>query len=55
MTFVRQNPFKVGLNCVENRMRSISNVRYKAWLDLSEKSYKLQCKIRVIQSLLELL
>ncbi len=50
LTFVRQNRFKVGLNCVENRMRSISNVIDKYWLDLSEKSYKLQCKIRVIQS-----
>ena len=53
LTFVRQNRFKVGLNCVENRMRSISNVIDKAWLNLSEKSYKLQCKIRVIQNSLE--
>jgi hypothetical protein len=53
LTFVRQNHFKVGLNCVENRMRSISNAIDKAWLDLSEKSYKLQCKIRVIQCSLE--
>ena len=50
-----RNRFKVGLNCVENRMRSISNVIDKAWLELSEKSYKLQCKIRVIQNSLETL
>ncbi len=53
LTFVRQNWYKVGLNCVKNRMRSISNVIDKAWLDLSEKSYKLQYKICVIQSSLE--
>jgi hypothetical protein len=42
-----------GLNCVENRMRSISNVIDKAWLDLSEMSYKLQFKICVIQDSLK--
>ncbi len=48
-----KNRIKVGLNCVENRMRSILNVIDKSWLDLSEKSYKLQSKIRVVQSSLE--
>jgi hypothetical protein len=27
--------FKVGINCVKNGMRSISNVIDEAWLDLS--------------------
>ena len=53
LTFVRQNHFKVGLNCVENRMRSISNVIDKAWLGLSEENFKLQSKICVIQNSLE--
>ena len=44
MTFVRQNHFKVGLNFIENRLRSILNVIEKEWLNLSEKDYKLQCK-----------
>jgi hypothetical protein len=30
-----------------------TNVTDKAWLDPAEKSYKLQCKIRLIQSSLE--
>ena len=53
MTFVRQNHLKVGLNCIENRMRSITNVIDKEWLNMSEKDYKLQCKICVIQYSLE--
>ena len=55
LTFVRQTHNKVGLNSVENRMRSISNVIDKVWLGLLEENYKLQCKICVIQNLLELL
>jgi hypothetical protein len=47
--FVRTNRFKVGLNLVNNRMRSISDVIDKKWLDLPIESFKLQCKIRIIQ------
>ena len=40
--------FKVGLNCIENRMRSITNVVDKQWVELPIKNYRLQCKIRGI-------
>ncbi len=53
LTFVRQNRFKVGLNCIENRMRSLNNVIDKNWLELSIENYKLKCKIRIIQHSLE--
>ena len=38
----------VGLNCIENRMRSITNVVDKKWVELPIKNYRLQCKIRGI-------
>ena len=53
LTFISQNHFNIGLNCIENRMRSISNLIDLVWLDLSKKNHKLQCKIWVIQSSLE--
>jgi hypothetical protein len=53
LTFVRQNRFRVGLNCMENRMRSLNNVIDKKWLELSFENYKLSCKIRIIQHSLE--
>ena len=49
LTFVRNNHFKVGLNLVANRLRSVSNVIDKKWLDLSMETFKLKCKIRIIQ------
>ncbi len=53
LTFVRQNRFRIGLNCIENRMRSLNNVIDKNWLELSIENYKLKCKIRIIQQSLE--
>jgi hypothetical protein len=50
LTFVRNNKCKVGLNMIKNRMRSISNVIDKDWLVLSEDSFKLSCKKRIIQN-----
>jgi hypothetical protein len=44
-TFVRKNRFKVGLNCIANRMRSFNNVTDKKWLELPIENYKLKCKI----------
>ena len=49
-TFVRANRFKVGLNVIKNRLRSITNIIDKTWLDLPINTYKLQCKIRIIQN-----
>ena len=53
LTFVRQNHFKVGLYCIENRMRSITNVVDKKWMKLPIKNRKSQCKICAIQNSLE--
>ena len=49
LTFVRNNRFKVGLNLVANRLRSVSNVIDKKWLSLNMETFKLRCKIRIIQ------
>lgn len=49
LTFVRNNRFKVGLNLIANRLRSVSNVVDKKWLDLNLETYKLKCKMRIIQ------
>jgi len=49
-TFVRANRFKVGLNVIKNRLRSITNIIDKTWLDLPINTFKLQCKIRIIQN-----
>ena len=49
-TFVRINRFKVGLNLLKNRLRSITNVVDKNWMDLNVESFKLNCKVRIIQN-----
>jgi hypothetical protein len=54
-TFVRNNRFKVGLNLLKNRLRSVTNVIDKNWIDLNVESFKLQCKIRIIQNSLHTL
>lgn len=53
MSFVRNNKFKVGLNLLCNRLRSITNVIDKEWLNMNKKSFKLRCKMRIIQNSLE--
>jgi hypothetical protein len=53
LSFVRCNRYRVGLNIVKNRMRSITSMIDKEWLNLSLDLYKLKCKIRIIQSSLE--
>ena len=55
LSYVRNNNFKVGLNLIKNRLRSIANVIDKVWMDMNVDSYKLNCKKRIIQeSLLSL-
>ena len=49
LSYVRNNNFKVGLNLIGNRLRSITNVIDKAWLGVDVESYKLYCKKRIIQ------
>jgi len=48
-TFVRNNRFKVGLNLIKNRLRSITNVIDKNWIDMNVETFKLKCKMRIIQ------
>ena len=50
LSFVRNNRFRVGLNSIHNRLRSISNVLDKNWTDESAANFKLNCKIRIIQN-----
>ena len=50
LSFVRNNRYKVGLNSIHNRLRSISNIVDKNWLDKSAADYKLNCKKRIIQN-----
>jgi len=53
-TFVRNNRYRrVGLNIVKNRLRSITNIIDKTWMDKNVKNFKLCCKRRIIQDLLE--
>jgi hypothetical protein len=54
-TFVRNNRFKVGLNLLKKRLRSVTNVIDKSWIDLNVEFFKLQCKIRIIQNSLHTL
>ena len=54
-SFVRANYYKVGLNNISNRLRSVSNFIEKEWLKMSKESFKMKCKINVIQVQLSLL
>ncbi len=52
-TFIRNNRYHIGLNIVKKRLRSITNVIDKMWMDKIFKDFKLCCKHRIIQDLLE--
>jgi len=52
-TFIRNNRYHIGLNIVKNRLRSITNVVDKTWMDKNVKDFKLCCKRRIIQDSLE--
>ena len=55
LTFVRNNNYKVGLNRISNRFRSVSNMVNKAWVNKSRDCFKKLCKDNVIgMKLLEL-
>ena len=55
LTFVRRNNYKIGLNLMSNRLRSISNCIPKNSLSLSKTQFKTFCKINIIQKGLTLL
>jgi hypothetical protein len=48
LVFIRNNKYKVGLNRISNRMRSITNVVNKSWMNLSRNSFKKLCKDNII-------
>jgi exonuclease III len=49
-TFVRNNRYRVGLNKLSNRLRTISNIIPKVWLNNPIKTYKTDCKKIIIQN-----
>ena len=44
VTFVQTNQSHAGLNNITNRLRTVTNLLNKSWLDLSRKTFKLKCK-----------
>jgi len=52
-TLIRNNRCRIGLNIVKNRLRSITNVIDKTWMDKNVKDFKLYCKRCIIQDSLE--
>jgi len=52
-TLVRNNRYRISLNIVKNRLRSIPNIIDKTWMDKNVKDFKLCCKRRIIQDSLE--
>ena len=55
LTFVRRNNYKIGLNLLSNRLRSISNCIPKNSLSFSKMQFKTFCKVNIIQKGLTLL
>lgn len=55
LTFVRCNNYKIGLNLLSNRLRSVSNCIPKSCLYFSKNQFKTFCKINIIQNGLSLL
>jgi len=50
LTFVCSNNYRQGLNSISNRLRSISNMIEKSWPTLALETFKLKCKISIIQA-----
>ena len=54
IVFTTNNNCKIGLNIPSNRLRSVSNLIEKEWLELSKDTFKLNVKIHIIQDGLSL-
>ena len=54
IVFTTTNVCRIGLNNPCNRLRSVSNMIEKGWLELGKESFKLKAKIHIIQNGLEL-
>jgi hypothetical protein len=48
--FIRSNNYKVGLNSIVNRLRSVSNLIDKTWIDMPRNSFKVLCKTNIIKN-----
>ncbi len=55
LTIVCSNNYRQGLNSISNRLRSVSNMVEKSWPTLARETFKLKCKINIIQDGLLLL
>ena len=53
IVFTTSNLCRIGLNNPSNRLRSVSNMIEKGWLELGKESFKLKAKIHIIQNGLE--
>ena len=54
IVFTTNNMCKFGFNIPTNRLKSVSNMIKKEWLEFTKDSFKLNAKIHVIQNGLEL-
>ena len=54
IVFTTSNECKIGLNIPSNKLRSVSNMIEKEWLETEKDSFKLKAKIKIIQNGLEL-
>jgi hypothetical protein len=52
--FTTNNSCKIGLNIASNRLRSVSNLIEKEWLEIEKESFKFKAKIIIIQNGLQL-
>jgi hypothetical protein len=55
LTFVPINQSRVGLSRIVNRLQSVSKMLDKKWLNLSKESFKLKCKMSIVQTQLQLM
>ncbi len=55
LTFVRVNRSQAGLNNITNRLRSVTNMLDKSWINLLRDNFKSTCKKHIIQAQLQLL
>ena len=48
LSFQSNNTYRCGLNCLPNRLKSITNEIDKDWVNLTRDVYKMRCKKRLI-------
>jgi hypothetical protein len=55
LTFVGMNQSRMGLNRMVNRLQSVKKMLDKKRLDLSRDSFKLKCKMSIVQTQIQLM